>query len=177
MSSIKLDMRATAKAVMEKIGLPVILEGIGGVPATELSSSINELFVDQSNFGKNFEHFPTTIKTCMSGNTYITHSFVSNKGEVIETVPHLAILEWTDGPEVKRQQENFKFRGENLEEIAVAVIWDIKKFGGAGRIRELMLLSKPIYIKDIQKRRDDYFQGRKKSLIEKSMSQIEMIWK
>ncbi len=172
----KLNMRKVASTIVEALNMRLVLEQDYKTPATELCSTTNTTFAGTDNLGKEFQNFPCSIKTCMSGNTYIKLTFVNEKGERVYEVASSKNIEYRNSMNQNAVLRGFKFPEVHEDEIIVAVIWDIDKWGGSSHDENLMLLSQPRTIKEIQEIRDNHYAEQKEKLSSANMSKIEMLW-
>jgi hypothetical protein len=177
MSSI--DMSEVAKRLVVKQPYPILMDEHTGMPATEKSTSVDVLVFSVYGVGDNFEHIPytrtTRSKTLSEDLRHV--GLINMHGEEAVFIPASEHNKFRDPSAFERERVNFKFNCGNSaqdEEIIVALKLISVRDGRIGKY--ILLLSEPMTIAEMQKRRDSVVLTSKKKAEDDRFRKIEMLW-
>lgn len=170
-----LDMKKVAKKIVEKYPYKIVTEAGTNKPATEKSEHLAILVFSVYRVGENFENIPfSKIYHMRRGETKaITVDLINQEGESVCTVPPSKYDKNREEDDFAIERLGFRFDGE-ADAVVVALILACN--GTNGTEKKILLLSKPMTIGEMQKKRDSVVLQDEEDRKAKAMQKIEMLW-
>jgi hypothetical protein len=169
-------MKEVAKKLASKQPYKIVMDDKDrDIPATEKTRSVDVLTLSVCPVGSNFENIPFSLRTNNKfGYTeYKDVSLIDKDGEVVSEVPASSHNVFRDPASFERESRSFRFDGRD-DDVIVALRITISK---ADRTSvHLLLLSRPMTIREMQSMRDSVVLAKKKKADRERERQIEMLW-
>lgn len=127
-----------------------------------------------SQVGKNFQNIPFSLYKRSFGYDRYTADLLGTDGGIVETVSPSRYYDLDHPAEALAEKEAFKF-SSNPATVVVAMILTNERCRGSVE-KCIMLLSEPMTIAKMQQKRDSAVFEKKKSLEDKRLGEIQMLW-
>ncbi len=172
-----LDMQEVGRKIVAKHPYKIVMDSHqDGTPATEQTTFVDVLTFTNHRIGRNFQNIPYSLnrEPKYGGVDKYSVSLLNTEGDISEVVEASRYHKYDRPAEFLEEKEAFRFAGDQ-EEIIVAVILTDKEWNGKVN-KYIMLLSEPMTIATMQKKRDETVFGKKKKTEDKRLGQIKTLW-
>jgi len=174
---MKIDMREASKKLVEKQPYKIIMDDHDlSVPATEYTTFLDVLTFSVHKPGKNFDNIPYSK---WSGRYGIgveekTVDLINKDGDIVLHIPSSKYFKMQEPDEFQKEKEAFRFECDS-NEIIIALKLTTYPIRG-GKHSYILLLKEPLFVYEMQSRRDSVVFSEKKRQQHEAMGKIEMLW-